>query len=216
MKRITAVLVLVAMVTGVLVSNVFSVPKPSLVSDKWELDFTYHEPKCLTVQVPGEDAPRTFWYIRYRVTNHTGSEQSFMPEFVLYTDTGQQLRAGEGVPSIVFQTIKQTYSDPLLKDQAAVIGRILRGADNAKDGVAIFRDIDPVAGSFDLFVGGLSGDYAIVKLPTPIEVKVRGKTVMRDEVVLSKTLHLNYKLPGEASARGRVAPELVSKGWVMR
>ena len=216
MKRFIALSVFGAMVAGVLVSSVSSAPTPSESANKWELEFSYQTPRCIQVHVPGEDAPLTFWYMRYTVINRTDSEQSFMPEFVMYTDSGQELRSGEGVPSIVFDTIKQTLSDPLLKAQTDIMGKIFRGADNAKDGVAIFCDIDHSAGSFDLFIGGLSGEYAIVKLPNPIQMKVRGKVIEKDEVVLSKTLHLNYKLPGEAAARPNIAPELVSKNWVMR
>ena len=96
-------------------------------------------------------------------------------------------------------------------------GPLLRGADNAKDGVAIFTDIDPEAGEFDIFVGGLSGEIWSVTPPTPvITTSYGGKTTTKTSVTLSKTLQMKYKLPGEAAARGSITPEKVAETWIMR
>lgn len=222
MTRIAAAVVL-AMFSAVALagSETQPAPKPSLVPVQWELDFQFQQPKAIRVQIPGEASPRVFWYMVYTVANHTGADQIFVPEFVLYTDTGEIYRAGKGVQGAVFDAVKKTVNDPLLRDTIGVAGRLLQGDDNAKTGVAIWPDFDPKAGAFDVFVGGLSGETAEVVLPVPVEVEQRDakgnvKMVTRDKAVLTKTLQLHYSLPGEASARLTTNPSLVGKDWVMR
>lgn len=196
-------------------------PEPAEISPSWALDIRFEKPRSIRVQVPGEDEPRRFWFLRYVVTNQTGEDRIFVPEFVLYTDTGQILRAGQNAPSAVFDKLKGIYNDPLLKDLTGMTGKILQGEDNSKRGVAIFPDFDPKAGAFDLFIGGLSGESVTVELLEPIEVTEydeRGEkvSVEKTSVVLSKTLHLRYEVPGSAAHRGQTQPKLVEKDWVMR
>lgn len=221
MTRIVAAIVLAIFSTAVLVSEAKTAPKPSPVPVQWELDFTWQQPKAIKVQLPGEAYPKLYWYMVYTVSNHTGTDQVFVPEFVLYTDTGEVLRAGKGVPSAVFDAVKKTVNDPLLRDTIGVAGRLLQGDDNAKTGVAIWPDFDPKAGTIDIFVGGLSGETAEVVLPDPIEVEQRDakgnvKMVTKEKAILTKTLQLRYRVPGEASARLTTNASLVSKDWVMR
>jgi hypothetical protein len=173
------------------------------------------------VVLPGQFAPKRFWYVRYTVTNRTGEDRIFVPEFVLYTDTGEILRAGQQVPSAVFREIKTICNDPLLKDTTEITGKLLQGEDNAQDGVAIWTDFDPKAGLIDLFIGGLSGETEQIDLPTPIQevqIDIRGgeKIVEKTKAILSRTLQMTYKIAGEAAARKQVRPELVLKEWVMR
>lgn len=196
-------------------------PKPSVIPVSWELEFSYETPQMFTLTLPGEEKPRTFWYVLYELTNRTGKDQIFVPDFVLYTDTGQVLRAGEGVPAAIFGEIQKRHNDPLLVTLAAVTGRLLQGQDNARRSVAVWRDFDPKARGFDLFVGGLSGERAKLKLPAPVKGVVRDEAgkkveVVRAELTLAKTMHLSYRLPGEAEARKRTRPELTRKQWVMR
>ena len=71
-------------------------------------------------------------------------------------------------------------------------GKLLQGEDNAKSGVAIWRDFDAKAGAFDLLLGGLSGETAEIQLPKPIEVvetDTDGKetVVLKSKAILSKT-----------------------------
>ncbi len=221
MKQVAAALCGVVLLV-LICSRAETAPRPSDFPTSWELSFTCQAPRPIRVAVPGQKDLATFWYVPYTVTNQTNSEQVFVPDFVLYTDTGQILRAGQDVPGVVFRKVKQTLNEPLLRDQADVSGTLLRGANNAKQGVMIFTDIDPAAGSFDIFVGGLSGETARIQPPAPVPTQVydRAKkqttTVLKDEVVLSKTLQLHYALPGEASARLLTAATLKSKTWVMR
>lgn len=197
-------------------------PKPSDVPLSWNLQINLPGPlQAMQIKLPGSDVPQRFWYLRYTVTNRTGEDQVFVPDFVLYTDSGDILRAGKGVPTAVFEAIRKRYNNPLMLDMSAMSGPLRQGEDNAKDGVAIWPDFDPQAGAADVFIGGLSGETAEIKLPTPIEVTktdLKGKTVTikTDTVILSRTLQVHYEVSGEPSARVSQPARLVSKTWVMR
>ena len=221
MKRIATAAVLVAM-AALCVSDARTAPTPSEVPVTWEISIRLDTPKPIQVRPPGKDKVQTCWYLRYTVTNKTGGDRTFFPSFVLYTDTGEMLRAGRKVPPNAFDEIKKLYNDPLLEDMSAMTGKLLQGEDQAKSGVAIWRDFDPKAGSFDVFIGGLSGENVEIKLPRPIQVTrlnemTGAKTVVEtDLVTLTKTMQLTYRVSAGAAARPTAGVKLVKKGWVMR
>ncbi len=192
-------------------------PKPSVVPVSWELEFIYQAPQTILLRLPGEAKAQRYWYMLYTVVNRTKADQVFVPEFTLYTDTGKVHRAGDGIPAAVFDAIQRRHNNPLLLDSASIIGKILQGEDNAKDGVAIWPDIDHDARNFDIFIAGISGERAVVPLPAsgPADDAVQpGQS--KGQAVLAKTMQLNYTLPGEAAARERTVPRLNSQEWVMR
>lgn len=197
-------------------------PRPSEIPVDWQLEFdALTVPRPIRFKPPGADSEQTYWYVLFEVANTTEEDHEYVPDFVLYTDTGQILRAQSGVPTGVFKEIKRIYNDPMLLTMTEITGKLLQGRDNAKRGVAIFRDIAPAAGSFNIFVGGLSGETEKVVLPLPIEVQeitVEGKTrtVKKRQVTLTRTLTLQYQLPGEAAARFLTRPRLIRRYWVMR
>ncbi|MFW6145782.1 MAG: hypothetical protein ACOC7R_00445 [Planctomycetota bacterium] len=196
-------------------------PEPKVIPTEWELDIRYEAPQPIRVKIPGDDRVETFWYVLYTVTNHTGGDRVFVPQVTLFTDTGQILLGSEGIYPSVFAAIKERHNNPYLEDLARISGRILQGEDNARDGVAIFRDFDQAARTIDVFIGGLSGETAVVDLPREIgltETDIRGRTTEKrtGRIVLHKTLQLTYEIPGEAEARLLTPMRLVRKGWVMR
>ena len=206
MKRVVLLVLPVLLAVAAFSSPVLSAPQPKLVSTDWSLKFSHHDPQAIFLRVPGEDDSRIFWYMLYTVTNQTAQERVFVPNFILYTDTGQVLHGAEGVSPSVFEAIQARHRNPLLENVSSMTGVLLKGEDNAKDGVAIFTDIDPNARSFDLFVGGLSGEGVTVKLPVKVEIieaDTEGKVrkVVKDTVVLHKTLRLHYRLPDDPSRR---------------
>lgn len=186
------------------VSNPAGVPEPSIVPRSWDLDLQVQTLRPILVQAPnGVFEP--YWYLPYKVTNHTGDERQFVPEFVMATDQGDILDAGVGVPPHVFEAIKKKLGNPLLESPNEVIGRLLQGNDFAKESVAIWRhpghDIDQVR----IFASGFSGETVRVANP-----------VTRDTVVLRKTWMQVFELPGtlESIDRATVLPGPIS--WVMR
>lgn len=195
-------------------------PKPSEIPRYWQLDATFQDLLPIQVKIPPETSPRTFWYLRYQVTNNTGQDRVYVPEFLLYTDTGQVLRAWHSTPASVFQTIKELYNDPLLLDVSGMAGSLLQGQENAKEGVAIWTDLDPNAGAFDVFVSGLSGETMEFQLPKPVRVvdtDAFGKEVevVKTKILLSKTLKRHYVIPGEAASRPMGAAHFTDQEWVM-
>lgn len=196
-------------------------PQANNVQDTWTLDIDYTQPQPIMLRVPGQKVPQLFWYFTYTVTNSTGEDQMFTPEIVLYTSTGQIIQAGAQINPFVYQQIKKFHNDPLLLDGLSVTGNLLQGADNAKSGMVVFPNFDPKAASFDIFFGGLSGDSAVVKLPSPIEVTSvslsgKAKKTQTNSVILAKTLQLKYRIGTQARDRAEAKVKLESKGWIMR
>ena len=196
-------------------------PKPDVVPLDWEFKIELDSLRSIPVRLAGKKGDQLFWYLRYTVTNLSKADHIFVPEFVLYTDTGQVIRAGQRTPTSVFAAIKKLHNDPLLKTQTSMTRKVLIGQDNAKASVAIWPDFDPNAGSIDIFIGGLSGETRAIHLPKPVqavEMDWRGskKTVSKTRLLLAKTLRLRYAVPGEKSGRRHVRPPLVKKEWVMR
>jgi hypothetical protein len=219
MKRLVLLVVMVAVAATS--PRAVCAPQPKLISTDWSLNFSHQDPQAIRVRVPGEDEPRLFWYMLYRVTNQTSQDRVFVPNFILYTDSGQVLHGAEGVSPTVFEAIQLRHHNPLLENVSTITGVLLRGEDNAKDGVAIFQDIEGEARAFDLFVGGLSGEGVTVKLPVKVAVQEADtegivRTVEKDSIVLHKTLRLHYRLPDDPSRRA--ASPAVSDGsdYVMR
>jgi hypothetical protein len=181
---------------------VFAAPEPSVVPVSWELNLKHGPIERLFFTVDGKK--KTFWYMRYTVINNTGKDILFTPEVELMTDTGQVQEAYKDVPKEVFKKIKELYNNPLLESPTNILGKLLQGEDNAKDGVVVFADVDADARDFQIFMSGLSGETAEVKNP------ITNKTT-----VLQKTLVLEYVIPGQAI---NIDPQPQYKGshWVMK
>ena len=196
-------------------------PKPLTVPIQWQLEVELGDLRPIAVRLPDKKQDQVFWYLRYTVTNRSGEDRAFVPEVILYTDTGETIRSGKQTPMVVFDKIKALYNDPLMKTPTAMTGKLLQGEDNAKSSVAIWPDFDPNAGKVNIFFGGLSGETVSVNLPAPITVVEpdwRGQehTVTKDKLLLVKTLELQYDIPGEKAARRHLAPRFVKQQWVMR
>ena len=221
MKRIAVMIVAAAAVSLLIPGDGYTAPEPSEAKTKWELDIRFDPPRPIRVQLAGRERKETFWYMLYTVTNRTGKDQFFVPDFDLYTDTGELVHSGKKTPAAVFAAIKSLHNNPLLKNTPDMAGKILQGEDNAKDSVAMWHDFDPKAGSFDVFIGGLSGETVLIKLPYPrkvVTIDARGekKVDWKSTLLLSKTLQLTYRIPGEAGSRTRAGVTRVKKKWVMR
>jgi hypothetical protein len=142
--------------------------------------------------------------MRYTVSNHTGRSRFFYPRVVMTTDSGQIIKSGKRVSHALFRKIKRLFRDPYMEDQHMLIGRLLQGKSNAKDGVAIFARVDKKVRDFSIYFTGLSGDTAVQTDP-----------LTHKHIVLRKTLKLKYHVPGQAIG---IAPhvEFDGKSWVMR
>ena len=227
MKRI---LVSTALLIGLfaILPQAMTAPEPFEVPTTWELTFVFDPTQPITITLPGRKKSSTFWYMLYSVTNLTrnletgrGADQNFIPEFILYTDTGETVVSNRRLPNGVFAAIQKRHNNPLLKDHTQIIGKLLHGKDNAKDGVAIWPDFDAKAGSLDVFVGGLSGETAELKLPRPVtitETDAHGieKTEVMYKIILHKSLQLGFSIKGETGNRTYAKAKPTGKKWVLR
>lgn len=196
---------------------ILAAPEPALVPGPniWQLELELHgEPQQLTMKLPTWNKPRTYWYMPYTITNNTGRDVDFYPQFDLLTDTFSLVHGGVEVRKPVFDRIKQLYSTtlPYLEPESEITGRILQGQDNARSSVIIFRDFDPNATSVKIFIAGLSNETVKVLHPAAINPR----TKMPKEVLLRKSLMLQYDVPGD-----RFNPEnrvMLYRGreWLMR
>ena len=192
-----AIVAVLAIVCGA----VAAYPKPAAIPYRWELEL---EPGALRLYVDPvtRDA---YWYFTYLVTNRTGADQVWAPSLVLYTDAGEVLSSGQGVPSRVEAALRELLGNPLLETQNEIIGDIYQGKGHAKDGLAVWPAESRTVNEISLFIGGLSGETARVRNP-----------VSGDEVILRKTLQRNYLVRGHALARGSKPIELVDQEWILR
>ncbi len=179
-------------------------PTPAIVSKSWDLEFSYDKPRPIAVK--GLDGRmHWFWYLPYKVVNRTGQDRMFVPEFTIATDEGDIIAAGRGVPSAVYDAIAQRMNNPLLESPARIVGKIRQGNDNAKEGVAIWPAFEADITRLTVFVGGLSGETQLVDVPG------------QDQPTLtSKTLMIDYDLPGRPADPQDQPVTAAGKRWIMR
>jgi hypothetical protein len=193
------------------VAQADSYPQPSIYPVSWQLDFTHGMPTRIVVDVPGQ-GPLPFYYMTYTVTNLTGQERMFFPNFILVSKTGKTCQSDDHIPAGVFSAIKKRQNNPALQSANDIAGNLRQGEDQAKDGVAIWPEPDPRMGAFSIYVGGLSGEFVILK-------DAKGKSVENAKgqpIILRKTLQLNYLIQGDEIYPGEDEIHKGAQRWVMR
>ncbi|MEM7229218.1 MAG: hypothetical protein AAF432_10430 [Planctomycetota bacterium] len=175
--------------------------KPSSRPLRWELDF---EPGDLRLFVDQSDGS-TYLYFTYKVTNNTGQDRTWAPSFILYTDTGEIMKSGEGVPGRLNGELIDLLGNEFLEPQFKIIGDLFQGEGMAREGIVVWPIRDITINELKLFVAGVSGETARTVHP-----------VTKAPIILRKTMQRNYILRGNALARGSKPAELVSTTWVMR
>ena len=186
-------------------ATVWGYPRPSPSGRGWQLDFEYGAMKQIRLVLPGQSSPTTFWYMPFTLTNNTGRDVSFYPRPYVFTDTGQLVEAFQGVDALAYPIISKLLGRELLEEDLLVRGKILQGEENARESVFIWRDFDPKAASFKVFVSGLSNETASVSDP------MNGK-----KYSLAKALQLSYGLGGDRFISSEVTAELRDYEWIMR
>lgn len=196
---------------------VMAAPETSIVSQSWQLDFEFHDPQRIEVQVPGSGCPTTFWYLLYAVTNATDSEVEFYPSFRLVTDTLEVVAAGDGVLPQVYDAIAKRHAAeyPFFVVPHKVGGRLLQGRENTRTSAAVFRVFDENASRFTVFAAGLSGEMD--RVANPAFDSSKGETEANPSFFLfRRTLAIKYDLPGDPVTRSQATPRRRSREWVMR
>ena len=139
-----------------------------------------------------------YHYFTYQVINSTKADRMFAPTVELFTDKGQILSSGNGVSSEVSRRLMGYLNNPLMEDEHQIIGDLKQGKEHAKDGLVIWEAVDLDTNQVTIFVTGLSN--GIHRVPHPIT---------GDDVLLRKTLRLDYVIPGNLadSQRSDATPD---------
>jgi hypothetical protein len=203
-----------AILTAVLAGLCMAAPTPAIVQrpGQWTLDVRYEHPQQLVLPY-GPAGEQRFWYMIMTVTNRTGMDVEFYPKCDLMTDTFQIVPAGRAVPDVVFQMVRQRHASryPLLESLRSVPNRILEGEDNALDIAIIWQDFDAQAGNFQVFMGGLSNETAVIAHPV-----ATGEDGRPLPIYLRKTLELSYDMRSDPTLRSSVEVVYKDQSWVMR
>lgn len=182
-------------------------PEPSVYPISWELTFKHKQPRRVVV------GTTPYWYMTYTVINKTGQEQVFRPDFEMVTSEGKRIKSDRGIPAEVFDRIKNAEGNRFLMPATEVAGTIHVGEDQAKDGVAIWKEPQARMGSFNIFVGGLSGEFVILK-------DDQGKPLTEPDdktpIIVRKTLQVDFAVYGDEFYPGRNEVHETGTKWVMR
>ena len=181
-------------------------PEPSIYPIAWQLAFKHGTPKRIVVNT------LPYWYMTYTVTNNTGQEQIWQPDFQMLANDGTVIKSDRNIPVEVFDRIKTAEGDRFLQPVTSVSGPLHQGDGQAKDGVAIWKEPSPRMGHFSIFVSGLSGEYVILKDDD-------GKTMTDpngDPLIVHKTLQLDYAVYGDELFPNRHDVHSLGEKWVMR
>ena len=186
-------------------ATVWGYPQPHPSPSGWQLEFQYGSMKQIRLVLPGQSQPQTFWYMPYTVTNNTGRDVDFYPRSYLFTDTGQLIEAMQGVDALAYPVIAKLIGRELLEEELFVRGKLLQGEENARESVIIWRDFDPQAIAFKVFISGLSNETAWVNDP-----------MTGQKFSLVKTLQLSYGLGGDRDISAELSAQRLDEEWIMR
>ncbi|MEM8757338.1 MAG: hypothetical protein AAGF47_06110 [Planctomycetota bacterium] len=175
---------------------------------RWQLDLDVGPLRLAVIDVEGI-GPQPYWYLTYRVTNNSGRDLQFAPVFDLTTESGEVIRAGVGVPRSVRENLLGLLDDPLLEDQISIIGVLLQGRENAKDGLVIWPAGELSGDEMAVYAGGFSGETQRVEFKDP----ETGEPVT---LTFRKTYMIRYDTPGSLLGRGSRPVEVATERWIMR
>ena len=188
-----------------------SFPKPSPYPITWEFKFEHSAPKRIVVDVPG-GAAQAFWYMTYKVTNTTEQPRTFLPVFEMLMEDGKVHRSDRNIPYKVFTEIKAREKNKFLEHFTQIGGEVRIGEDEARDGVAIWKEPNPEMGTFSIFLTGLSGEAVRLKDAEGKDVKgADGQSI-----ILRKTLQMNYFVRGDEVYPGQDEVNTRPEAWIMR
>lgn len=179
-------------------------PEPDPVPQRWELQVDPGELRLTTIDVPNVGA-RKYFYMTYRVTNNSGKDLLFAPSFEMSDGEGGVSRSGRDVPLTVTQKILAETQNVYVQDQISIIGELLQGSENSRDGVVIWPAANLSPDEVVVYGAGFSGETATV-------TGNDGKT----KFVLRKTLRLDFAPPGDLSGVAARGLTLNGKNWIMR
>lgn len=181
----------------------FKLPTPSPYPVSWDLSFEYKKPSRVVVEIPGQ-GQQAFWYLPYTVTNTTGQERMFLPIFEMVSEDGRITRSDQSTPPAVVEAIRVREGNRFIQSVIQAAGDLRIGPEEAKYGVAVWREPMADMGTFHILIGGLSGENQ------------RVQSASGDEVILRKTLQLSFTIHGDEAYPGIDVVNEKPKQWIMR
>jgi len=179
-------------------------PEPDPVPRRWQLEVEVGPLRMATVNV--KDAGlRTFLYLSYHVVNNSGQDVLFAPMWEFSNGGGKIVRSGREVPQAVTTELLASLQNSLVQDQIEVIGELLQGEENSKDGIVVWPLADSHPERVTVYAAGFSGETRNVVAPD-------GK----QQFVLRKSLMVDYDTPGNLLGQGGQPIPVRSKAWIMR
>jgi hypothetical protein len=179
-------------------------PEPDAVPRRWELQVDASDLRLVTIDVPNIGA-RKYLYMTFKATNNSGQDMLFAPSFELSDGDGHVYRSGRDVPLFVTQQLLAQTQNPFIQDQIGVIGELLQGAENTKDGLVIWPVDAFNPSQVTVYAAGFSGETKTVISPD-------GKS----KFVLRKTLRLEFQPPGDLSGPASETIPVSTRSWIMR
>ncbi|MFO0837352.1 MAG: hypothetical protein U1D55_02405 [Phycisphaerae bacterium] len=203
-------------------------PALSPVSNSWEVELKFLDPQRIEVQAGGRT--ETYWYIVYAAVNKSADTQRFYPTFQIVTENLHVHDTDMGISPAVFAAIKQRHqrTHPYLVSPTQAIGELRVGDDNARESVAIWRQIDLSVNNFTVYVAGLSGETRLVRNPSFVSPTMSAKaggaaaSTAADGnanprfFTLRKTLEIRYTLPASPVSREISDAYRREVRWVLR
>lgn len=170
---------------------------PASASDFWRLDFNHTGLHYIIVD-DGVNGKVAMAYTTYTVTNKTDKDIDFAPTFTVETDTGQ---VTYGIPSPgIVRAIDAKHGKTFL-DVNQIAGSIKPG--ETKQGVAVFRRLDPKADNVKLYISGLTDAYRYQK-----EDERQG--------FQRKVWYIHWYRPGDVKQRPEDRVQTKHDGWIWR
>lgn len=198
----------VALLATVAANAIARPPEPDPLPQRWELDLQVGPLRVITLDV-ADEGPQPFFYMTYRVTNNSGEDLQFAPIFEIGNENGDVIRAGTDVPRSVRQGLLKLLDNPLLEDQIQIIGTILQGRENAKDGLVIWRAPSLTTDELAVYAAGFSGETQQVEFTNP-------DTGEAETMTFRKTYMVRYATPGTLVGQGSKPLQVVNERWIMR
>lgn len=158
----------------------------------WVLNFSFKDPRYITVDIPGRGR-KICMYLWYQVTNYTKEPRTFIPDFELVTLDKPGVFHDQILPKVQ-EAIRQV-EDPLdhlkIKNSITIANEVIQvskpdATPKTVTGVAIWCDVNPESNRFSIFVSGLSNGWSLAEIPPD-----------NKQVVRRKTLQLNFKRLGD-------------------
>ncbi len=157
------------------------------------------------VQVTDAESGQPYWVFSYTVANSTGKPQRFAPRFELVTGDGKVMSAGSDVPPAAQRRLQRALGKMAAADQFQIMGDILEGEANAREGFAVWPAKAGDTKNLTLYVTGLSRAQ-----------DTRTDESTGNQVTLRRTLQRTYSVPGEVDPRVLCEAPLVTETWIMR